>query len=200
MKKLTNTLSDKEILQLTVTDNKIVYSLIFDRYYNKVYSFCNYLLKDSETSKEISMDIMFKILEKKESISLEEGQNLMPYLYRATKNAVLNHLRKAKIITVSINDNPFISSISDSNLTDSGLDYKDLEETITQALNNLPEQRKKIFMLSREEHLTYSEIAERLNISVNTVRNQMSASIQYLKKELKGVNGLYVIFFLSLFR
>ncbi|MEI5985334.1 sigma factor [Sphingobacterium sp. PU5-4] len=86
-------LSDRELLSLNIMDDQAVSKTLFNRYYNKIFSFSNYLLKNSEIAKEISMDVMLKLFEKNNSISLEEGQNLKPYLFRATKNAVLNHLR-----------------------------------------------------------------------------------------------------------
>jgi len=178
-------------------DDQAVSKTLFNRYYNKIFSFSNYLLKNSEIAKEISMDVMLKLFEKNNSISLEDGQNLKPYLFRATKNAVLNHLRSVKIFTSSIDDNPSIHGLCDDSLTDAAMDLKELEAKISYVVNKLPEQRKKIFILSREEELTYAEIAERLNISVHTVRNQMAASLQFLRKELQGVNSLYLLFLIS---
>ncbi len=190
-------LSDRELLSLNIMENNAVSNALFNRYYNKIYSFSNYLLKNSEIAKEISMDVMLKLFEKNSSISLEDGQNLKPYLFRATKNAVLNHLRSVKIFTSSIDDNPSIHGLCDDVLTDSAIDIKELEAKISKVVNKLPEQRKKIFILSREEELTYAEIADRLNISVHTVRNQMAASLQFLRKELQGVNSLYLLFLIS---
>ncbi len=190
-------LSDRELLSLNIMENNAVSNALFNRYYNKIYSFSNYLLKNSEIAKEISMDVTLKLFEKNSSISLEDGQNLKPYLFRATKNAVLNHLRSVKIFTSSIDDNPSIHGLCDDVLTDSAIDIKELEAKISKVVNKLPEQRKKIFILSREEELTYAEIADRLNISVHTVRNQMAASLQFLRKELQGVNSLYLLFLIS---
>ena len=190
-------LSDRELLSLNIMENNAVSNALFNRYYNKIYSFSNYLLKNPEIAKEISMDVMLKLFEKYSSINLEDGQNLKPYLFRATKNAVLNHLRSVKIFTSSIDDNPSIHGLCDDVLTDSAIDIKELEAKISKVVNKLPEQRKKIFILSREEELTYAEIADRLNISVHTVRNQMAASLQFLRKELQGVNSLYLLFLIS---
>ncbi|QBR12867.1 RNA polymerase sigma-70 factor [Sphingobacterium sp. CZ-2] len=190
-------LSDRELLSLNIMDDQAVSKTLFNRYYNKIFSFSNYLLKNSEIAKEICMDVMLKLFEKNNSISLEDGQNLKPYLFRATKNAVLNHLRSVKIFTSSIDDNPSIHGLCDDSLTDAAMDLKELEAKISYVVNKLPEQRKKIFILSREEELTYAEIAERLNISVHTVRNQMAASLQFLRKEFQGVNSLYLLFLIS---
>ncbi len=190
-------LSDRELLSLNIIGNNTVSTTLFNRYYNKIYSFSNYLLKNSEIAKEISMEVMFNLIEKNNSIFLEDSQNLKPHLFIATKNVVLNHLRSVKIFTSSIDDNPSIHGLCDDVLTDSAIDIKNLEAKISKVVNKLPEQPKKIIILNREEELSYAEIADRLNISVHTVRNQMAASIQFLRKELQGVNSLYLLFLIS---
>ena len=65
------------------------------------------------------------------------------------------------------------------------IDAKNLKEYIDQLIEELPPQRKLIFTLSRNEHLSHKEIAERLAISEKTVENQISAAIRFLRKNVQ---------------
>ena len=64
------------------------------------------------------------------------------------------------------------------------IDAKNLREYIDQLIADLPPQRKLIFTMSRNENMSYKEIAEKLSISEKTVENQISSAIKYLKQNL----------------
>ena len=69
----------------------------------------------------------------------------------------------------------------------------ELTETINKAIEQLPPERKKVFLMSREEGLKYREIAEKLNISIKTVENQMGKALAFLKKELSDYLPIVII-------
>lgn len=160
-----------------------VFNELFDRYFKRLFSFAHNLLGDVEVAKELAMDVMLRLWQKRENLSLNEGETLLPYLFRSIRNAVINHMRKATILTFPISSQEDLEILS-SQSADSNLYLQELEQAYEQALAALPTQRRKIFLMSREEYLTYAEIAERLGISIHTVRNQMSASIDFLRRRI----------------
>lgn len=195
MKKPLSLLSDQELLDKCKLDDEIAFNTLFDRYFKRLYSFGYGLIKDEDVSKEIAMDVMLRLWQKRGELTVDE--QLLPYLFRSIKNAVYNHWRKTKIITEPLEffeDNLQHSTPS----ADSQLALKELEEIYAHYLDNLPEQRRKIFHLSRHENKSYAEIAEELNLSVFTVRNQMSASISYMRKHLGNYNDSVCLLILAL--
>jgi RNA polymerase sigma factor (sigma-70 family) len=70
-------------------------------------------------------------------------------------------------------------------VVDTSYDYKQLQNNYQQALIQLPEKQRTVFMMSRMEELKYAEIAERLDISIKTVEKRMSNALFYLRKVLK---------------
>lgn len=194
MDKSLNLLSDQELLDKCKLNDERAFNVLFERYFKRLYSFGYGLIQEEEVAKEIAMDVMLRLWQKKGDLVVEN--ELQPYLFRSVKNAIYNYWRKAKIITEPLEifeDNLAHSSPS----ADSDLTFKELEKSYTEYLNNLPEQRRKIFDLSRNENMSYAEIAEKLNLSVHTVRNQMSASVKYLRKHFGDIPKILILIYLK---
>lgn len=195
MDKTLNILSDQELLDECKLNDERAFNILFDRYFKRLYNFGYGLIKDEDVCKEIAMDVMLRLWQKKGELII--GEELLPYLFRSIKNAVYNHWRRTKIITEPLEF--FEDNLQNSTPSaDSQLALKELEGIYARFLDNLPEQRRKIFHLSRHENKSYAEIAEELNLSVFTVRNQMSASISYMRKHLGDYNESMCILILAL--
>lgn len=177
-------LSDAELLKLGSHGNEMALSILFDKYFFHIYSFANRLIKNSDVAKEIAMDVMFKMWQKKDRLHLAEDQSLRPYMIRAAKNAVINFHKSKKLRTESISNTQLSGALAYDGTADAELNLKELENRVNKIVEGLPEQRRLVFCLSREDDMTYAEIAKKLNISVHTVRNQISASIAYVKGKL----------------
>jgi RNA polymerase sigma-70 factor (ECF subfamily) len=194
MNKSLNLLSDQELLNQCKLNDERAFNTLFDRYFKRLYNFGYGLIQDEDVAKEIAMDVMLRLWQKKGDLVLEN--ELLPYLFRSIKNAVYNHWRKARIITHSLE--VFEDSLQNSvPSADSNLEFKELEKQYADFLNEMPEQRRKIFHLSRNENLTYAEIADQLNLSVHTVRNQMSSSVRYFRKHMGDITKLIIIIYLK---
>jgi RNA polymerase sigma-70 factor (ECF subfamily) len=104
------------------------------------------------------------------------------------RNRYLNHLRKKGIPTESLKPYDTYGIIDDD-------DAQERSQTVAKlwtAIDSLPEKCREVFILSKRDGLKYEEIAEELNLSVNTVRNQISKALKVLKE---GVYKLYTFFF-----
>nr|WP_199076737.1 RNA polymerase sigma-70 factor [Pedobacter sp. ASV19] len=194
MNKSLNLLSDQELLNQCKLNDEKAFNTLFDRYFKRLYNFGYGLIQDEDVAKEIAMDVMLRLWQKKGDLALEN--ELLPYLFKSIKNAVYNYWRKAKIITHSLE--VFEDSLQNAvPPADSNLEFKELEKQYADFLNEMPEQRRKIFHLSRNENLTYAEIADQLNLSVHTVRNQMSSSVRYFRKHMGDITKLIIIIYLK---
>lgn len=117
------------------------------------------------------------------------------YLYRSVRNASLNLIKHISIREKYKEHNQKEIEYAE-NIDKDPMNASELELKIRASIDLLPEQRRKIFLLSRYEQLKYKEIAEQLGISVKTVENQMGKALQFLKNEL--VDYLPLIFLFSI--
>jgi RNA polymerase sigma-70 factor (family 1) len=151
---------------------KALYELLYDPLFRFSYSF----VKSKEAAEEIVSDVFIKLWQIRNE--LQGIQNLKVYMYTIAKNFSLNYITKYyKNPVVSIDDinlDTFITIRNPEELCISS----DISFKIKEAINELPSQCKLIFQLVKEDGLKYKEVAEILNISVLTVRNQVAIAVK----------------------
>jgi RNA polymerase sigma-70 factor (family 1) len=177
--------------------NAKAFDVLFERYFNKLHFFSLKYLKDRALAEEMVMDIMVKLWEKKDDF--RAGISIGPYLFRAMKNAIVDHYRKKGLETVFLEQSH--EELHISNSTENELDFDELHQIYQLNLEKLSPQRRRVFEMSRHENMTYPEIARHLNLSVKTVESHISASLAYLRKSLHiYTDTLLVIISLIYFR
>jgi RNA polymerase sigma-70 factor (ECF subfamily) len=117
---------------------------------------------------------------------------VVAYLYRAVHNESLNYLKHKKVVSIYQSQSARDMKAQTDSASRSVF-LKDLEINLHQALNELPEQCRIIFQMSRFEELKYREIADKLEISVKTVENQMGKALKLLRMKLADFLVLIII-------
>ena len=161
---------------------------LFRKYFTGLCIYACEFVKRNEVAEEIVEDVFCKIWEKRKS--LEVTVSLKSYLYRSVYNTSLNYLKSEKHHmknqdNLADNFENMLPISTPGDITSSSLLSEELEMKIEQAINSLPEKSQIIFRLSRFEGLKYSEIAEKLNLSVKTVETQISRVLKKLRVQLK---------------
>ena len=156
--------------------------VIFNQHYANLCRYLLLLFKNQLLVENIAQDIFVYIWENRQQIEIKTS--LESYLYSAGRYKAINQIRnvsKRNSINKSIaNESPIEDKSSDSNL-----ELKELEQIIENAIQTLPDRCQKIFRLSREEDMSYKEIAIIMNVSVNTVENQMGIALKKLRTVLR---------------
>lgn len=178
-------LTDSHLIELWRMGNEKAYGALFNRYFYKLYAYTSKLVTDKRISEEIVMDVMLSVWQKRDM--LNTSLSLSAYLYRSVRNRLIDHFRKQNIPTVSL-DQTTVEPPS-AFITDSRLLHKELESQYRLSLNRLPPQKKRIFTMSREEGSSYKEIADRLQLSKNTVENHMVAALRLMKNHMQVCVG-----------
>jgi len=139
------------------------------------------MLNDPAAAEEMVQQVFFKVLERKEPIVIHTS--VKAYLYRSVNNECLNYIKHQKIKKRYENDSNETMK-AHNNTPANSLQLKELEAQLRLAINQLPEQCRTIFHLSRVEELKYAEIAAQLGLSVKTVETQMSRALKKLRVSL----------------
>ena len=172
---------EMELLQQLIEGNAESFRKIYQFYQGRIFLFALRLTKSKSQAEEIVQEVFVKLWEKREKIKIEKNFN--GYILAITKNLILDGLKK------SAHDRTLLQKIHNNMraLQNNSVDQlieKELMRLHQQAVDRLSPQTKIVFMLSREEELTYDEIAERLGVSRNTVRNQMSDALKSIREYL----------------
>ena len=165
---------------------------LFKMYYRYLCNFASKIIEDDIAAEEIVQDFFVKFWERRTELSVESS--LKNYLFRSVKNLCLNYIKHNNIKLQHAQK--VISESESSNYNHNYIEV-DLAADIAKSIEELPEKRREIFRLSREEGLKYREIAEKLNISIKTVEAQMSLAIKSLRDILKKYNTFLFYFFVS---
>jgi len=179
-----------------IPKDKAGFEHLFRLLYSPLCSYANTFLKDVDASEEVVQEIMFRLWESRDKIEIRT--TLQSYLYRAVRNASLNVLKHEDVKEA-------YRAMQKRALKDDGSAFNDhvviseLHEKIRQAIDRLPAERKKIFILSRYEGLTYAEISGKLGISVKTVENQMGNALRRLREELSDYLPLVALLLIDWF-
>jgi RNA polymerase sigma-70 factor (family 1) len=161
----------------------------FEQYYKEHYRIfflgaAGYL-KDASVAEEIVNDVFVKLWESAGTIQIETS--LKAYIYRAVINRSLNELSKTK--RDQQNQNEF-SRRSADRVEIKAIEDNELKISLYKAVDQLPEQCRKVFTMSRFEGLKQQEIADQLDISIKTVKNHITHALKQLNKVLADWHSL----------
>lgn len=171
---------DRQIIQDIREGKEQSFRHVFNANYENLCHYAFTILKDMDEAEDIVQSMFLKIWEKRED--LEIRQSVRSYLFRAVYHQCINQLDHRSVTRKH----------QDHELHENGWNVQqpevfpyELQENIEKAINALPGQCRLIFMMSRYEELRYAEIAEKLNLSVNTIENQISKALKILRSKLK---------------
>ncbi len=154
---------------------------VFKSHFKALHAYACTILQEEAMAEEMVQQVFFKLWEKREQVNIQ--QSLNAYLYRSVYNDCLNYLKHKKVKKAHQSHTLYTSGTTTDNVSRNVI-AKELEEKIADALNQLPEQCRTIFQMSRFEELKYREIADKLNLSVKTVENQMGKALKIMRMQL----------------
>jgi RNA polymerase sigma-70 factor, ECF subfamily len=156
------------------------FDAMFREYYAALVQSANTIVRDPGTAEEIVQEVMFRVWQGRQTLPVEES--LRGYLYRATRNRALNHVRHERLRARKA---PLLADPEEAAPSAPGqLAEAELEAALRSALDALPPRCREVFELSRLHHLRYAEIASTLGISVKTVEAQMGKALRLLRERL----------------
>jgi RNA polymerase sigma-70 factor (ECF subfamily) len=165
------------------------FEIVFNAYYSRLCKYAYSIVKNYETSSDIVKDTFIKWWENRVNYTI--STSLSGFLFRSVHNNCLNYIQRESYKKNTTNESELGALLSDLLLPVSDdypfehLTVHELEKAIEKAVDSLPEQCREIFLLSRQEQLSHSDIAKKLQISVNTVKTQIYRALLKLKEDLK---------------
>lgn len=176
-------LSQKKIVRFSNlqdhTQTEQEFEVLFKTYFKALYAYALTILKDEIAAEEVVQNVFLKLWERKE---LLEKESIKAYLYKCVYHDSLNHIRHMKVRGKFVEYAQRTEAFGDD--AHEVTVGRELEVKLRQALNELPQQCRTVFQMSRFQNLKYQEIADALDISVKTVEAHMGKALKSLRFKL----------------
>jgi len=181
--------SDAELLEQIQAENMLAFDTVYKIYHKRLFHFSNYILKSKEDAENIVHEVFMKLWENRMNI-----RNIKSYIFGVAYNATISLIRK------KAREKDFLEYLKSLPAdweapVNIDIEYKELKERSMKIIDKLPDRQKEIYLLSRQDGLTYREISDKLNISVKTVENHLSRALKSIRSELGPMSFLGLLFF-----
>jgi RNA polymerase sigma-70 factor (family 1) len=173
---------------------------MYERYFIHFVNLAYKKTGDEELAKELVQDIFVALYKNLDNLTVDSS--LDGYLFISLRNRIFYHHRQ--LLSKKKRENVFAinTELTTSHVSES-LESKQLNERLQQQIQLLPDKCRNVFLLSRQEQLSHKQIAERMDISVNTVDQHIQKALRILRQALADYNRSIIsviIFCVSLFR
>lgn len=175
-------MEEKELIKQIRQGDSLAFATLYDFYWLKVYNFTKLYITSSSDVAEIVQDVFVKLWEARHLLS--EDKSLEGFLFIVTRNMIFNITRNRfresmfKMSVMRAMENEESYGIEDE------LSAADLKQYIDQLITILPKRQQEVFRMSREEGMSYKEIAEYCGISEKAVERHIYLALKFLKKNL----------------
>jgi RNA polymerase sigma-70 factor (ECF subfamily) len=174
-------LSDVELTELLKSGDAAAYTVIYNRYFDVLYIHAYRKLNHKEEAQDVIHELFTQLWTKRETIEIKS--NLTSYLYSAVRNKILDLISHQHV------ESKYMSSLQNyivhgACVTDHAIREKQLAALIEKGIADLPPKMKEVFELSRKQKLSHKEIAEKLNLSEQTVKKQVNNALKILRVKL----------------
>lgn len=186
-------MSEGDLLWEMKDGNEEAFVVIYERYHAILYVLAHRYLQDDDSARNIVQSVFIKFWEARSN--LPEKVNLRNYLYTMAKNLILNEIRNK--VSAMLKNKEIVSQrgIFEKDLIEV-IDEKETKKQIYEAIEKLPPQKKAICLYKMREDMSNKEIAEKMNISVSTVKVHYTQALKMLRNSLEPFNLLIFLLFM----
>jgi RNA polymerase sigma factor (sigma-70 family) len=186
-------LTDNELIQLFQEGNTRAFDALIDRHQERIYNAILFMVKDNYLAEDLIQDIFIKIIDNLKQKKYNEEGKFLPWALRIAHNFCVDHFRKVKRTpTIKTSDDQDLFEIIKH--SDHPADYKmtrsQTHRNIQELVDLLPEEQREIIVLRHYANLSFKEIAQMTNCSINTALGRMRYGLINLRKMMneKGMN------------
>ncbi len=189
-------LTDNELVKLYMNGNEESLSILVKRHKRRIFSYVYLITRNKALTEDVFQETFFKVIQTLKKQQYNEEGKFLPWVLRIAKNLIIDHFRKVKkmpSISTITNDEGEETSIFDiipeetSNSKDTE-ESRRFKETMRLVVNELPQDQKEVVIMRTYYDMSFKEIAEVTNVSINTSLGRMRYALINLKKKLEEKN------------
>lgn len=175
--------TDDTLLKMMSNDNEEAFSLLYRRYWQGLFVTAAKALRGKDEAEDVVQEVFLSLWNRRRELQIESS--LAGYLQTSVRYKAIHYIEK------HITRRNYLSTIADveinaiSATAEIQLQLKELQLAIRHAIEKMPPRMQEVYQMSRHEHLTHKEIAQRLAISEETVKKQVQYALRLIKRALR---------------
>lgn len=184
---------DSLYIQELKKDSHKAFEYLYDRYADHLYGFVLLHTRSSLMAEEIVQDTYMKIWSNRYRLSVEGS--FKSFLFTIAKNKIIDTFR-SQITKVDFLEfvEHYMEEQKEHNPVEANMYFEDFREKLNEAKKTLPEKQRLVFELNREKGMAIKAIAEKFNLSEQTVKNQLTSALKILRKKLRSYHCLFFLY------
>lgn len=185
-------LNDKQLVDSYRNGNVASFELLVERHQNKVFSYILSLVRDRQLADDIFQDTFLKIIRTIKAGAYKEEGKFIQFAMRIAHNLIIDHFRKSKRLPMADAVNKEYDLIDNAKITDLSIEDKIVTEQvyddIRKMIDFLPDEQREVLNMRMYADMSFKDIAEATNVSINTALGRMRYAIINLRKMAKENN------------
>jgi len=185
MKSIT-TLTDQQLIQLFINGNSESLDELIKRHKDRIFTSIVLLVKDKNLAEDIFQDAFIRIIDTLRTGNYTDEGKFLPWALRIAHNLCVDHFRKVKRSPLVQNNNEDFDIFETINVSEEGIDGKIMKSQshakVRQMLDMLPEDQREVILMRHFANLSFKEISEKTNCSINTALGRMRYGLINLRK------------------
>ena len=187
-----NAATDEMLVDMYIKGNDIAFDVLMKRYESKFYSYIYYSVKNQELAEDLFQDVFVKIVVRLRSGQYQESGKFYSWVMRVAHNLIIDHFRKTNDDKVVSNDEGEQDLFNDPSLAvnenrEQEMIKEQMISDIKVLITKLPESQRQVLLMRYYEDMSFKEIAQKTNCSINTALGRMRYALLNLKKMSRSI-------------
>jgi len=185
---------DSELIAQYRNGSEAAFDLLVDRYQSRMFTTIFLIVKDQKIAEDLLQDVFMKVVKTLNSDKYNEEGKFQPWVMRIAHNLAIDYFRKAKrypTIMMEDGSNIFNSlQFAEESVEDRQVREENIE-MVKRLIEELPETQKEVLIMRHYLDMSFQEIADKTNVSINTALGRMRYALIHLRKKMKELNFAY---------
>ncbi len=185
-------MKDQELVSMFIDGNQACIEELINRHKNRIYTYILLVVKKHELAEDIFQETFIKVIKSLRGGRYKEKGIFVSWVVRIAHNLIIDHFRKEKNLKTYSNDDSEVDIFNSSKFSEKNIEQTIIEDQIAsdvrKLIDELPEDQKQVILLRHYGGLSFKEISEQTNVSINTALGRMRYALINLRKLIKEKN------------
>jgi RNA polymerase sigma factor (sigma-70 family) len=185
-------LSDQNLVQSYIKGDHSAIEVLINRHRSKVYTYILLTIKNQQLAEDLFQETFIKVIQSLRSGKYKDNGKFLSWVIRIAHNLIIDHFRKEKQMNTLSNDDSEVDLFNSKKLSDSNIEeliiHGQIRSEVRSLINELPEDQREVVLLRHYGGLSFKEIADQTDVSINTALGRMRYALINLRKLIQEKN------------